>query len=208
MLILIRNNLKLIALIAALLLADTASALSLPSSDSCRVDYLTFQSGLVIDRYNSIGVRTFFEYQRDGRKNWQWGISYEHSRHLGFAATDQPYELETNLSLLSMNGYYKLNVVRNRLFWTAGLGLGMVHAYWEKPLSYTYSEMEHHNIFGPVANVSLTLNIRITKGVYIEASPLIVIMPTNRFYFSTMDEEHFNNFFAFTFFPFGVKFRL
>ncbi|HNT41133.1 MAG TPA: hypothetical protein PKN78_02740 [Tenuifilaceae bacterium] len=202
------NSLRLMVLLSSFVIAGNANALSLGSSDTCKVDYLSFQSGMIIDRYNSLEVRIFFEYQRDIKKKWQWGISYENSRHLGFAATDQPYELETNLNLFSLNGYYKLNVVKNRLFWTAGLGLGMVHAYWEKPLSYTFSEMEHHNIFGPVANVSLTLNVRITKRVYIEASPLVVVMPTNRVYFSTMDEEHFNNFFAFTFFPFGVKFRL
>ena len=165
--------------------------------DSCNSDYLTFQSGFMIDGYNSLGVRTFFEYQKDFRRNWQFGISYEHSRHLGFAATDHLYELPTNLSLLSLNCYYKLNLIKNRFFWTAGFGIGAIHAYWED-----------QDVFGATINASLTLNVRITKRIYIETSPLVVLIPTNRVYFSTMDADQFNSFYALTFFPFGIKVKL
>jgi hypothetical protein len=30
-----------------------------------RPDYLTFQTGVMYDSYNSLGIRTFFEYQKD-----------------------------------------------------------------------------------------------------------------------------------------------
>ncbi|MEN8121575.1 MAG: hypothetical protein ABFS35_14575 [Bacteroidota bacterium] len=160
-------------------------------------DYLTFQTGFIVDGYNSLGIRTFFEYQKDIKKNWQYGISYEHSRHFGFFLTDQLYDLSTNLSLLNLNGYYKLNLIKDGLFWTAGLGVGAVHVNWG----------ESDN-FGATINLSLTLNIRITKRIYFESSPLIVLAPFNRVYLSTMDIDHFNNFYAFTFFPLGVKVKL
>lgn len=180
------------------------------TNDSLRKsDFLTFETGLIMDGYNSMGVRTFFEYQKDLRKNWQFGISYEHSRHLGFVATDQPYSLETNLSLLSTNCYYKINLIRNRIFWTIGLGFGVVHADWEQLNDYdTYAELVHKNSFGATTNISISLNLRITKRIYIVTSPLIVFMPTNRAYFSTMNTDHFKNFYAVTFFPFGLKFKL
>ena len=62
--------------------------------------------------------------------------------------------------------------------------------------------------FGATINTSMTLNIRITKRIYFECSPLIVLIPTNRFYFSTMNAENFNNFYAGTFFPIGIKVKL
>lgn len=91
-------------------------------------DYLSFQTGFIVDGYNSLGVRTFFEYQKDLKNNWQFVISYEHSRHIGF--------------------------------------------------------------------------------FYFESSPLIVLMPFNRIYYSPMNIDHFDNFYTFTFFPFGIKVKL
>ena len=160
-------------------------------------DYLTFQTGFIVDGYNSLGVRTFFEYQKDLKKNWQYGISYEHSRHFGFFMTDQLYDLNSNLSQLSINGYYKLNLIKDRLFWTGGIGVGAMHVNWDD-----------NDSFGATINASLTLNIRITKRLYFESSPLIVLMPFNRIYYSPMNIDHFDSFYAFTFFPFGVKVKL
>lgn len=162
-----------------------------------KTDYLTFQTGFIVDGYNSLGVRTFFEYQKDLKKNWQYGISYEHSRHFGFFMTDQLYDLNSNLSQLSINGYYKLNLIKDRLFWTGGLGIGALHVNWDD-----------NDSFGATINASLTLNIRITKRLYFESSPLIVLMPFNRIYYSPMSIDHFDNFYAFTFFPFGIKVKL
>ncbi len=162
-----------------------------------KTDYLTVQTGFIVDGYNSVGIRTFFEYQKDIKNNWQYGISYEHSRHFGFFLTDQQYDLSSNLSQLSINGYYKLNLIKDRLFWTIGIGIGALHLNWEDKDS-----------FGPTANASITLNIRITKRIYLESSPLIVFFPFNRIYYSPMNIEHFDSFYAFTFFPFGIKIKL
>jgi len=160
-------------------------------------DYLSFQTGAMVDRYNSLGIRTYFEYQKEVSGHWQYGISYEHSRHFGFFATDHPDALPTNLSLLSLNGYYKINLLKDRLFWLAGLGIGGVHAYWDT-----------NDKIGATVNASFTLNIKLTKKLYFESSPFIVLLPTNRLYFSTMNTERYNNFFALSLFPFGLKVKL
>jgi hypothetical protein len=162
-----------------------------------KTDYLSVQTGFIADGYNSLGIRTFFEYQKDLKGNWQMGLSYEHSRHFGFVMTDQQYDLNSDLSLFSINAYYKLNLITNRLFWTCGLGAGALHVSWND-----------NNRFGFTTNASITLNLRITKRIYLETSPLIVLMPCNRVYFSTMHTEHFNSFYAFTLFPVGIKVKL
>ena len=94
-------------------------------------DYLSFQTGFMYDVYNSLGWRLHFEYQKDLRKNWQYGIGYEHTIHLGNGISDQYYELPTNLNILSFNGYYKLQLAKDRFFWTAGLGAGFVQIDWD-----------------------------------------------------------------------------
>ena len=162
-----------------------------------KTDYLSFQTGFIVDGYNSLGIRTFFEYQKDLKKNWQFGISYEHSRHFGFFMTDQLYDLDSDLSQISLNGYYKLNLIKDRLFWTAGVGIGALHVNWDD-----------NDGFGPTINASLTLNMRLTKRIYLEASPLLAFLPSNRVYYSPMNIDHFNDFYAFTFFPFGLKVKL
>jgi hypothetical protein len=162
-----------------------------------KTDYLSIQSGFIVDGYNTMGVRTFFEYQKDLKNNWQYGISYEHSRHFGFFMTDQLYELHSNLSQMSINGYYKIQIIKERLFWTGGLGIGGVHVNWGD-----------NDRFGATVNASLTLNLRLTKRLYVETSPLIVLFPFNRVYYSSMNIEQFDNFYAFSFFPFGIKVKL
>ncbi len=161
-----------------------------------RADYLSFQTGFIQNGYNSLGIRTYFEYQKDIVKNWQWGISYEHSQHFGHIWSDVR-DLDTDVSLLSVNGYYKLQLVKDKFFFTAGLGVGVVHVNWDV-----------NNDFGLTANASLTMNIRLSKRIYLESAPFLVLVPSNRVYYSPLNVEKFDNFVAFTLFPIGVKFKL
>jgi hypothetical protein len=158
--------------------------------------YLSVQSGLLIDSYNNVGLRTFFEYQQDLKGNWQYGVSYENTSHLHAAATDV-LELLSNLRLLSVNSYYKLNLIKDRLFWTVGMGAGAIHVNWE-----------NENRFGVTLNASITLNFRILKNIYIETSPLTVLLPVNRLYYSPLKINQFDQFYGYTLLPIGVKVKL
>ncbi|MDA3867314.1 MAG: hypothetical protein PF489_11290 [Salinivirgaceae bacterium] len=165
--------------------------------DVAKPDYLSVQTGFIVDGYNSLGVRTFFEYQKYIKGDWLFGVSYEHSRNLGFFMTDQLYELDSDLSQLSVNGYYKFNLIEDRMFWIGGFGIGALHVNWDDK-----------DDFGATVNASLTLNVRITKRLYIETAPLFVFLPSNRAYYSPVSIEQFHNFYAFTFFPVGIKVKL
>lgn len=175
----------------------TFNSYSQPIENLRKPDYLVFQTGFIVDSYNSMGIRTYFEYQKDLLTNWQYGVSFEHSRHFTSFATDIPDELVTNLTLMSFNYYYKLNLVKEKLFWTTGFGVGAVHANWG-----------NSDKIGPTVNVSLTLNIKLSKRIYFESSPLIVLIPSYRFYYSPMNAENHKNFYALPFFPFGIKVKL
>ena len=84
------NSLRLMVLLSSFVIAGNANAISLGSSDTCKVDYLSFQSGMIIDRYNSLGVRIFFECQRDIKKN---GNGEFHTRTPGTLVLPQPINL-------------------------------------------------------------------------------------------------------------------
>lgn len=161
-----------------------------------RPDYLSIQTGFNINRYNSFGIRTFFEYQKDLKNNWQFGISYEHTRHIGYLFTDL-YGPPTNLSQLNINGYYKFNLIKDRLFWTAGFGIGALHLNWDE-----------QDRLGATINASLTLNIRVSKRIYIETSPLIILFPTNRIYYTPLKLESFNHFLSAPVLPIGLKVKI
>jgi len=188
---------RIVVTIAALAIFIKLGCSQAEKPDSTKAQFLTAEGGLIGNNYNSFGLRTFFEYQKQIKENWLYGISYEHSRHMFRMATDMPHSLESNVSLLSLNGYYSINLIKNRLFWLGGIGVGAVHAYWDES-----------DYFGVAANASLTLNVRITKRFYITSSPLIVLMPMNRGYFSPMEVPNYKDFGAFTFFPFGVKVKI
>jgi len=190
-------KLQLRNLIFFLLLLISFHTFSQDSVSSKKASYISIQSGAIFDSYNITGVRAFVEYQKDVKKNLQYGVSFEQSFPLYSSATDFTNELSSHLSLLCFNGYYKLHFWKDKIFWTGGLGVGAVYANWGNGQK-----------LGAVVNGSLTLNFRITKKLYLETMPVIFIIPSNRIYFSTMNAETHSNFFAFNAVPFGFKFKL
>lgn len=162
-------------------------------------DFLSIQTGQIIDKYNSTGIRLFFEYKKDMKGRWQYGISFETSRHNRVSGMEYADNLPTNLNLLNFNYYFKLNPRSNRMIWALGIGFGGVHVFW--------NENKDSDRFGLNLNASFTASIKLSEKMYIECSPSIALLP-NRIYFSSMNVESFNNFYAFTFFPFGFKFKL
>jgi hypothetical protein len=160
--------------------------------------YLSVQTGgLFENQYNSGGIRTFFEFQKDFSRHKQWAISYEHSTHFMDLATDHSNEIESNISALSCNYNYKIFLWKDKIFWTAGLGAGALHMNWD-----------NNNKVGLIFNASLTLNLKITERIFIETAPLLVLFPFNRFYYSPIDIDIYKNMYAYTVVPIGIKIRL
>ncbi len=133
------------------------------------------------------------------RGNWQNRISYETSRHGVESGMEYAKKLHTNLNFLNFNYYLKLNPKSNRIIWTLGIGLGGFHVFWD--------ENNDNDKFGLNINASFTASIKLSEKIYLECTPTIALLP-NRIYFSTMDVENFDNFYAFTFLPLGLKVKL
>ncbi|WP_207428538.1 hypothetical protein [Pedobacter sp. SYSU D00535] len=157
--------------------------------------YIQFETGFLADSYNSIGVRTFFEYQKNSSAKRRFGISYDHSRHLGAWGLHREVDIPTNLSMLSFNYYFVKPLVKQQLQLETGIGAGAVHAYWDN----------HNNYFGAALNVSISLDVRMGDRLYLRFSPLLV---TNRAYFGLVNNEEKKSVNVFTGLPLGLKFKL
>ena len=175
-------------------LISTAQTDSLPIQNQ----YLSFQlGGLLENQFNSAGVRIFFEYQKDITRHQQLSLSYEHATHLFDIATDHSNEIQSNLSFLNGNYLYKVFLWKDKIYWTAGLGAGIVHVNWEE-----------NNKIGFNLNASMTLNLKITDKITIETAPLLILFPFNRIYYSPLDIGVYQNMYPFTVVPLGIKFKL
>ena len=167
-------------------------------------DYFVFQTGLMYNNFNSLGIRTGFEYEQELTQNWLYGISYENTRHIASAPFDRepPFSEEysdqpANLSLLNINGYYKIPLWEDKIYWTAGIGLGGVHAYWDG-----------QDRFGLTLNVTAELSLKLSKKIYLETAPLLVFPPVNRLYMTPHQVGNRDIFGAMTLFPVGVKVKM
>ncbi len=158
--------------------------------------YLSFQTGLLINNANTTGIRTFIEYQKDFNKNWFYGVSFDHSNYFSRSMTDY-YPTPRNLDIVNFNTYYKLHLYKEKVFWTLGLGLGAFHAYWKK-----------ENDFGVVLNADVTLNIRLSKKVILQTMIIPVLAPFNRFYISPQSINNDGIMRAFSAIPIGIKIKL
>lgn len=190
------NNLKL-KIFLFLIIFSSIKVYSQTKENLPRPYYLSVQTGFMYDGYDAVGARLFFEYQKDLKNNWQYGVSLEQSKSFFTGGTDNPNSFPTNLTILCYNHYYKLKIYKDRVFLTSGLGAGVLNAYWK----------DNYKI-GPTINASITLNVRLTKKVFLETSPLVVIMPFHRVYYSTINTAPFTNYYSITVFPIGLKIKL
>ncbi len=159
--------------------------------------YLSIQSGLTVV-YNTIdpegwwsgGRRFFIEFQKEIKRNFLVGYSYE-----GMIPFNVK-QFEPLTHFICLNSYYKLKLYKTRVFLLPGVGFGGVHHY-----------ANGKNEFGIVVNVSLILSIRIIKNTYFEMSPLILTAPM-KIYYSPLNFEKNNNLLALPILSFGIKMRI
>lgn len=123
-------------------------------------------------------------------------MSFEGTAHFTEWATDTR-SVHSNLNHLLFNGYYRINLVTDKIYWDCGLGLGGTRVFWNE-----------NNKFGLTASASMTLNIRLGPNVLLQTSPLIILMPINRVYVSAISMNENNALWAYAILPFGVKIRV
>ncbi len=160
--------------------------------------FLAFQTGFFADSYNSLGVRFFMEFQRDWNSQRGYGISLERTRFFGHYMTDYYPGVDADWTLFDYNYYYKLNLWKNFLALKLGAGVGISHLAWN-----------NNDKLGPNFNFSFTLNVRIGQNVYLETTPIPILVPFSRFYFHFLPTQQGNKMiYSGTFHAIGIKIKI
>jgi hypothetical protein len=156
-------------------------------------------AGLNVSSYYSLGVRLYFDYSRDLTRYWQWGVSYETTRHATTSAAGVPEDaqlLDLNHHMLSGNIFLKLNSGKP-VHWRFGAGAGLIHAFWDSS-----------DQFGLALNVSAGMHIRLSRNVWLTTSILPLLLPSNRITYAFIDMPNRKNMLSGSFLNIGFQARL
>jgi hypothetical protein len=173
--------------------------ISAKSQQDSTAQYLMSSFGANVSSYYSLGVRLYFDYSRDLSKFWQWGVSYETTRHATTSAAGVPEDatlLELNHHMLSGNVFVKLNSGKP-VHWRFGAGAGLIHAFWETS-----------NRFGIAMNISAGMHIRLSQKVWLTTSVLPVLIPSNRITYALIDMPGRNHLLSGSFLNLGFQVKL
>lgn len=158
---------------------------------------LRVETGMLADSYNSVGPKLKIEVQHSISERLIYGIAFDSKWHLGHFRTDQAIDLPPNLNTLSGNVYYCIMPNTKNFSWQIGAGFGGTHLYWD----------DTHR-WGFTITTSMTANIRISKKVFLVASPLIVLIPVSEFNYSFIKKDSSAGYKTVSVLPFGVKIKL
>jgi hypothetical protein len=176
---------------------NNISVFAQQSTEFTRYSLLRVETGLIADSYNSVGPRLKIEVQRIMSQRWIYGIAFDSKWHMGHYLTDQTVDLPPNSNTLSGSIYYCILPNTKVFSWQIGAGFGGTHLYWDDT-----------NRWGLTITTNMTANIRISKNVYLVASPLIVLFPVSEFNYSFIKKDKSTGYSAVSVLPFGVKIKL
>ncbi len=195
------NKFKLIFLILFIIFFQNNDSFS-QSRKGKKEQYFSLQSGIMGDNFNSTGVRLKLEYFREIKDNFQFGISSDNKMYLYEqlkvdSATASKYpSLHDNTNMLNANLYYRFSILHDRINWQFGFGYGVAYLYWKGD-----------KIVCPVMNINATINLRITKRIYFETAPLIILFPYSIYYYSSINYKNYTHYSCSNMFPVGLKIK-
>lgn len=186
-----------VAIILIISIVSFDSTYAQASAEFTRYNLLRVETGLIGDSYNSVGPKLKIEVQHVLSERWMYGIAFDSKWHLGHYLTDQIIDLPPNSNTLNGNIYFCIIPNTKNFSWQIGAGFGGTHLYWD----------DSHR-WGFTITTSMTANIRVSKKVYLVASPLIVLIPVSEFNYSFIKKDSSTGYKTASVLPFGVKIKL
>lgn len=180
-----------------LLLLSSLACFAL-SSQAQHPRSISLRTGIMMDNYQSLAGRLFLEYTTELSPKWSYGINLEQTRHIMSVGQDFARYAPTNINSACVNYYFRINLINKSVYWTAGIGAGILHLHWDG-----------HDKLGLVGNASWLLNIRLSDKIHLEVPPFLILPPflASRFYYSSIDVGDGAQYFGGTV-PLGVKLSL
>ncbi len=163
--------------------------------------YISVQSGLHFDSYNSLGARIYTEFQRNLNARTSYGIFVEHTRYLSRYMTDYYPGIYSDWHIVGYQRHFHVKLWKNILFWQLGVGGGLSHLSW--------TNNGHYDEFGINLTFHATLNIKLGKNVYLETTPVPILVPFSRFYIHYMPRlNNLRPVYSGTFHAVGLKIKI
>jgi len=187
------NRLKTTAIIiVGTVLLSLLSVSAVKSQNIERKQFINVETGAFYPSHYNAGFRFFVEHQKMINRKWSRGFSFE-NMHSNDIKADKP---NFNMTLLSLNYYYRINFIKDKLYCNFGLGAGIAHSFWAG-----------YDKYGFAVTPSMVMTIKINHRWSIQTSPLLIVGP-NRYHYSTIKFDGTNNADAISALPIGVKFNL
>ena len=130
---------------------------------------------------STAGVKV--EYSRQLKGNFYWGVDFSARWHLGSLMSydwsghgSDPYRntVAQDIYKLDAMAYYRLPVVKSRLFLRFGAGVG---AGYHRILKHVDNDLDKDRVL-PFFNVECAWILRVTKGFELKFSPTILFVPS------------------------------
>ena len=142
---------------------------------------MTGASGITAHNQVTVGVKV--EYSRQLKGNFYWGVDFSARWHLGSLMSydwsghgSDPYRntVAQDIYKLDAMAYYRLPVVKSRLFLRFGDGVG---AGYHRILKHVDNDLDKDRVL-PFFNVECAWILRVTKGFELKFSPTILFVPS------------------------------
>lgn len=142
--------------------------------------FVTFASGLTA--HNQLVATVKAEYSRQIKSNLYWGASFAARIHSSSPTTydwdegPNPYRntVDQNIYKLDAMVFYRLPVIRSRLFFRVGTGIG---AGYHRIRSINDDYLYRNRVL-PYFNVEAAWILRVAKGFEMKFSPTVVLAPS------------------------------
>lgn len=164
--------------------ARTAARVERHRLDS-KENYLFVTGSTGLTAFNQIVAGMKLEYSRQLKGRFYWGTTFSARWHLGtFYSYDcdgigrSPYRNTVAQDIYKLNAmaYYRLPVVKSRLFLRFGAGVGVGYHHMTRQADDA-KDMDKDKVL-PYLNVECAWILRVTRGFELKFSPTILLAPS------------------------------
>ncbi len=170
-----------------------------------KIRFINVQTGFIGDNYNSAGIRFKTEYSKQikRKRNWYLGTlfemklhQFEHTQYDIDEFSNHKPDIPANTFILAERFAYRFELWNDRISWNFGLAAGV-----------SYLHRHEVNLLMPIFLAEISLNIRLTKRLYIETAPLIIFPPISTIYYSFRNYDEYTDYYGINMFPVGLRYK-
>ncbi len=176
-------NVLLISLIITVSNLYAQEAATAAERTNAKENYVFVTGSTGFSNHNQLVAIAKIEYSRQIKNNWFWGVTMQNSFGFGRMLTydyagmgPDPYRNTVYQYIYTLSGmaYYRLPIVKSRLYLRPGLGLGMGYHQIKDHIN---NDSRLKDKVLPYLNAELTWLLRVSKHIDLKFSPTLIGIP-------------------------------